>query len=247
LSRQILCGKLRLMRIVINGMRLILLVCAACTALFLMPALAAAQGAGEEGTSLGDIARQQRRKQAVETKKPGKVFTNDDFPAHPPNSPPTKLGAETPPAGTGKASEQPASDSTASGSEPHDETYFRGTMKQFRKNLESDKGRLAELRLAMQEHEKDIPFNAVIVGKSGPSDQKPPVLESGQSIVEKSYSNDPRWAADPEGARRAWEAEEQELSDSIKSQKEKIAADEKAVSDFVDQCRHENCLPGWIR
>jgi hypothetical protein len=45
--------------------------------LLLLASLVAAQ-------SLGDLARQQREKQAKEGKKPVKVFTNDDFPASPP-------------------------------------------------------------------------------------------------------------------------------------------------------------------
>jgi hypothetical protein len=214
---------------------------------------AAAQDSSQAGTSLADLARQQRLKQRAAAKKPAKVFTNDDLPSHPPSPPSSGSSAQTGGDEAAKASEQPASDSAASASGPHDEAYFRGTMDKLRERLKSDKARLEEIQQALAEHRKDIPFNAVIIGQSSPSapasdtSQKATAAEPGQSVVQKSYNNDPRWDADPEGARRAWEAEQARLHSDERSQEKKIAADEKAISDFVEQCRHENCEPGWIR
>jgi len=44
-----------------------------------------------------------------------------------------------------------------------------------------------------------------------------------------------------------WDSEDKRLRSSIDSLQEEIATDEQNISDFVDQCRHESCEPGWIR
>jgi hypothetical protein len=227
----------------------------ACVALLLAPARSTPQQQGGTTKSLADIAREQRSKDRQKDQKPAKVFTNDDFPAESPASSAKKPVTETPSAESANSPAESSSDSDASGSGPHDEAYFRNTMKRLREKLKSDQERLVTLRKELADHEKDIPLNATLIRDSGPNApstdagqaSQPPVLESGGTVAQKSYSNDPRWATNPEGAKRVWESEEQELGDSISSQKRKITADEKAISDFVDQCRREGCEPGWIR
>src|SRR5712692_4941763 len=49
------------------------------------PLFAAPQREAGQTTSLGDFARDQRRKQDKELQKPTKVYTNENLPAHPPD------------------------------------------------------------------------------------------------------------------------------------------------------------------
>jgi len=166
--------------------------CVICTALVLSPVFARAQSGSQGTDSLGDLAREQRSKNGKDGKQPTKVYTNDDFPAHPPDA-----------VGTKKANGTANAKSDASGQKAHDEKYFRTKMDKLRANLASDNARLATLQKRMN-------------GNVGYSPRSGGRFDQG-------------------------------LRDSIDSQKEKIASDEKAISDLIDQCRHEECKPGWIR
>ncbi len=221
--------------------RVILLGATGIAFLVLIPVVGTAQSSGDQETSLADLARRQRKKEAKESRKPAKVFTNDDFPASHSSTPEAKPSSDVH-SGASDAKKPVAPADVDSG--PHDEAYFRGKMKRLREHLKSDQSRLARLENEKDEHEKDVPFNAVVLRKT---EQNATVTEPDKTPVEKTYSNNPRWVTDPEGAKKAWEAKEQELAESIGEQKDKIADDQKAISDFVDQCRHENCQPGWIR
>lgn len=198
--------------------------CVISAVLALAPIFASAHSVGQETSSLADLARDQRMKN-IEVKQPAKVYTNDDLPAHPPESSTPFLAINLPP-GTVDGKSQAGATSNAAGSEPHDEKYFRSRMNQLRANLESDKEGLASLQEEMGKHLGDNP-------RGWP--------------LSVSYQRNMQWTTDPIGAQNFWFAEDKRLRSSIDSQKEKIAVDEKDISDFVDQCRHEDCEPGWIR
>jgi len=73
--------------------RKILILAGAALIALLFASLAVAQ-------DLGDLARQEKAKRAKQTKKPAKVFTNDNMPARPPGESPTAaayISPEVPP------------------------------------------------------------------------------------------------------------------------------------------------------
>jgi hypothetical protein len=192
----------------------------------MLPSPAGAQNGGEQGRSLGEIAREQRSKRGAQ--KPVKVYTNDDFPSHRAGAAP-EGEAET--ASTAARNEQPdvrtVPKASGARSAMHGEAFFRERMKQLREGLESDRARLVELRKEMDVHRADVPYNSV----GG-------VRKANQSS---------QWTTNPVGAFSSWQAEDKRLRESLDSQEKKIADDQKAIADFVEQCRRENCLPGWIR
>lgn len=197
--------------------------CVICTVLFFAPVFRSVQIEGQEIKPLGDLAREQRRKNEKEGKQPTKVYTNDDFPVHPPAEPPTASAATTE-----KVNGDEESYLSAQASEPHDEKYFRSKMDELRANLESDKEVLASLQEEMDKHTQDAPPFS--------SDYGTPPQQVNNNAAEMEA-----------GTYNLWLSEGERLRTSIDSQKEKIATDEKGISDLVDQCRRESCQPGWIR
>lgn len=203
--------------------------CFICVLLVFTPVLSSAQSEGQESKSLADLAREQRLKKDKDVKQPAKVYSNEDMPSHPPDEP---SAVKTSAGGTGKASGDADSDSNASASAPHDEKYFHNKMSDLRKNLETDKARLVTLRKELDDHYADAAAGGFAV--------------SGHEGVTTNKVNT-SWTTDPIGYHNHWVAEGHTLHAGIDSQEKKVAADEKAISDFVDQCRHEDCQPGWIR
>ncbi len=208
------------------GSRMTLFACVICTALALAPMFAEAQGGGQQAISLGDLAREQRRKEGKDSKKPAKAFTNEDFPAHPPDALPTSAHAAPSAAETEKLTGHTDPNSTASSSRAHDEEYYRSEMKRLRTKLKEDQALLARLQGELVAHNKDVPLGA------------------GASV---SLTENPRWTTNPVGTYYAWAAEDKWLRSRIESWQTKIAIDEKAISHLVEQCRHEDCLPEWIQ
>lgn len=206
--------------------------CFICVLLVFTPVLSSAQSEGQESKSLADLAREQRLKKDKDVKQPAKVYSNEDMPSHPPDEPSTPSSANTSGAGTKKASGDADSDSNASASAPHDEKYFHNKMSDLRKYLETDKARLATLQKELDDHYADAAAGGFAV--------------SGHEGVATNKVNT-SWTTDPIGYHNHWVAEGHTLHAGIDSQEKKVAADEKAISDFVDQCRHEDCQPGWIR
>ena len=200
---------------------------AICTVLILAPTFPSAQCEGQETMSLGDLAREQRRKNSEESKQTAKVYSNDDFPELPPKAPSTESATKTPAAGMKKGNAEAEAISKASSSEPHDEKYFRRRMDELRANLESDKRRLATLQEEMDKHMRDS------------------LPDSPGGAL--SYQENPHWTTNPIGFNSFWNSEDKRLRSSIDSQKEKIATDEGSISDLIVQCRREDCQPGWIR
>ena len=230
------------------------LICVICAVLIFVPVFASAQTENQKPVSLADLARQQRAKNNNEDKQKAKVYSNEDLPEHPPGAKPTASAEVNSDAGKGTEKENTGADTkpNASGSEPHDEKYFRKKMDGLRADLESDKKRLAAARLAKDEHEKDIPIDAQIVRHLDPnapnqntpvtdSAQAPPAVEPGESIAVKKYNSEQQFSKD------AWQAEERRLNNNIGGLEKKIATDEEKISALVVRCRHENCQPGWIR
>jgi hypothetical protein len=192
-----------------------------CAIIVLAPNFAIAHSRAQETGSLANVAREQRLKNN-EVKQPARVFTNDDLPASPPESS-TPFLAINLPSGTVDGKSQRVTGSNAANSEPHDEKYFRDRMNQLQANLESDKGELVTLQGEMAEHLRDI------------------------SAGSEGIFYHPTMWTDPVGAGKYWFAEDERLRGGISALNGKIAADEKDISDFIDQCRRESCEPGWIR
>jgi hypothetical protein len=205
--------------------RLSSLPCIICAVFVLAPNFASAHSRIQATNSLADLAREQRLK-TRESKQPAKVYTNDDIPANPTKSESTPFLAINLPTGTVDGKSQAGSVTNALGSAPHDEKYFRDRMNQLRANLKSDKEDLASLQEEMNKHLSDNPRIWA------------PSL---------TFEEHMRWTTDPIGTQNFWVSEDKRLRTSIDSQREKIADDEKDISDFVDQCRRESCEPGWIR
>ena len=194
--------------------------CVIGTALVLAPMFVTPLTGGQEQISLGDLARQERDKQGKDFKKPARVFTNDDFPLHPPNTSPTPAGTLGSAAEAEKSTGRKGSDAAASPSGPHDEEYFRSRMKEFRKKLEDDKEFLSRIQREVTAHNTDLPC---------------------------STCANARWGPGRTDSLQIWASEDQRLRSLIQSQETKIARDEQAASDLVEQCRRERCLPDWVR
>jgi hypothetical protein len=192
-----------------------------CVVLILAPNFASANSKVQEINSLADLAREQHLKNK-EDKQPPRLYTNDDLPTHSADAPSTPFIAITLAADT---KNQGDSNSQTSGSEPHDEKYFRNGMNQLRANFEFDNQALASLQQKMDEHMGDFP------NSTAPTTRQ---ISMG-------------WATDPIRTYNFWLSEDTRLRSRIDSMQEKIAADQQDISDFVDQCRHEDCKPGWIR
>lgn len=203
-----------------------------CAVLVLGPVFARGQSGDQGADSLADLARKQRSKNGKEGKQPTKVYSNDDFPEPPPKAPSTASATKTSAAGTEKANGDANAKSDSSGPKPHDEKYFRSKMDELRANLASDKVGLVKLQEEMDDHYRDAQAGGFIV--SG----------QGQLATDKVNTN---WTTDPIGYHNFWVSEGKRLRSSIDSQKKEIASDEKAISDLIDQCRREDCKPGWIR
>ena len=180
------------------------------TALILAPMFVSPLRGGQEQIPLGDLARQERDKQGKDFKKPARVFTNDDFPLHPPNTPPTPAGALGSAAEAEKSTGRNISDAAVSPSGSHDEEYFRSRMKEF----------LSRIQQEVTAHNTDLPC---------------------------STCANARWGPGRTDSLQIWASEDQRLRSLIQSQEEKIARDEQAASDLVEQCRRELCLPDWVR
>lgn len=102
---------------------------------------------------LGDIARQEKAKRAKQTKKPAKVFTNDNMPKRPPGEGPTaaaSISPEAPPAappGPG-APQAPSDDSQNSqGTKEQWQGRFKGAKQQIA--TAEDAQRLSEDELSL--------------------------------------------------------------------------------------------------
>jgi|SRR5579859_2516615 len=200
---------------------------AICTVLILAPTFTSGQSEGQETISLGDFARDQRRKNSEEGKQTAKVYSNDDFPEPQPKAPSTESATKTPAAGMKKGNAEADAKSNASISEPHDEKYFRQRMDELRADLESGKRRLVTLQKEMDKHMRDS------------------LPDSPGGAL--SYQENPHWTTNPIGFNNFWNSEDKRLRSDIESQKEKIATDEGKISDLIAQCRREDCQPGWIR
>ncbi len=98
-------------------------------------------------------------------------------------------------------------------------------MEQLRKKLEDDKAFLARVQRELTEHNKDLPTGSLGV----------------------NVWDGPRWQTNPFAAWQAWNSEDQRLRSIKKRWEEKIQNDEKAISDLVEQCRRQKCLPDWVR
>ncbi|HLY62653.1 MAG TPA: hypothetical protein VKV95_18065 [Terriglobia bacterium] len=195
-----------------------------CAVLVFTPVFSRAQSGGEETKSLADLAREQRAKKDKDGKQPAKVYSNEDMPSHPPDEPSSPSSTKT--SAKGKANGDADAKSDASSSVPHDEKYFRGKMDKSRANLASDKARLATLQTEMDDHYRDaVAAGYVVHGHEMVTTNK----------VNQHFNYD------------SWVAQGAGLRADIQSEKEMIIADEKAISDLIDQCRHEDCQPGWIR
>ncbi len=205
--------------------------CLISTALVVTPMFARPLSVGQEQVSLGDLARERRNKQAKDAKKPSRVITNDDLPAHTRDTPPTATGAVASAAKTEKAAGQAGPVLPDSGTAPQDEKYFRSRMKELRKKLEDDKAFLARIQRELTEQNSVLP------------DDMPP--GAAGSANDGGYS--PRWWTNPFGPWQAWNSEHQWLRGAIKRWEEKTLADQKAISDLVEECRRRNCRPDWVR
>src|SRR4029077_18348223 len=106
----------------------------------------------------------------------------------------------------------------------------------------SDKKRLAAARQAIDEHEKDLPPNTVLVSQS---DSNAPIKNNslvidptidGRIVVDPPHAPPPLDPFQPAVVKKdnwtkdTWEAEEQRLADNIGSLEEKIATDEEKIS-----------------
>ncbi len=155
-----------------------------CTAFVATPMFARPLLGEQQQVPLGDLAREQRNKQGKDAKKPSRVITNDDLPAHTPDSSPATTGDVSTAAKTEKTGGQVGSDLADSGSRPRDEKYFRSEMKERRKKLEDDRAFLARVHRELTGRNKDLP-----TGSSG--------LPGAPSA---NVWDGPRWQTNPVGA-----------------------------------------------
>ncbi len=126
-----------------------------------------------------------------------------------------------PPApGSEKSVDQNRLDSAALPAELHNEAYFRGKTKELRQKLADDKEFLARIQQEVIEHDEDFPS----------SDYLPP-----------------RWDVTRTDSYQIWASEDERLRNLIQSQEKRIARDEQAAVDLLEQCRRDLCEPEWVR
>lgn len=102
----------------------------------------------QEGPSLADFARQERSERAKAAKKPVKVFTNDDFPARPPEaSPGVAGGADT------KSGGQEASPGGSAAPASSKEDSYRKAMNDLRAKLETHQRQLQVLQQKLAQNQ----------------------------------------------------------------------------------------------
>lgn len=136
--------------------------------LILLASTAAAQ-------SLGDVARQQKEKQGKQTKKPTKVYTNENMPARPPGEGPTAATGinSTPPAesavGPAGATQPPEGEKAPSEDKKKTRDYWQGKFKSARAQLADaeEVQRLAEDELSLLQVQQARELNTSLASELG--------------------------------------------------------------------------------
>lgn len=136
--------------------------------LILLASTAAAQ-------SLGDVARQQKEKQGKQTKKPAKVYTNENMPARPPGEGPTAATGitSTPPAesavGPAGATQPPEGEKAPSEDKKKTRDYWQGKFKSARAQLADaeEVQRLAEDELSLLQVQQARELNTSLASELG--------------------------------------------------------------------------------
>jgi hypothetical protein len=190
--------------------------------------------------SLGNLARQLKSQREQATRKPSKVFTNENLPARPKgrgltvaaqmssdvtteqgdetqadsmeSEAPEADGTESAEAETHAAeTADPASAESESG-DVHDEEWYRNQAGQIRSQLDL--------------HQRQLR-----------------VLEQKLSQNQMQFYGDPNKTLQQEFSRK----DVVDLTQDIETKKQEIAADEQAMSDLQDQLRREGGPSGWLR
>lgn len=173
--------------------------------------------AQDQATSLGDIARQLKAQRAKATKKPARVYSNDNLPKRPPGEALTMAGGiseQVPqlPPGSSASAGAAGSEASSAPTGAHDEKYFRAKMTELRDRLET--------------HQRLLN-----------------VLQQKQSQGQTQYYPDPNKTLQQEFSR----SDVNKAVDDVAKMQQQIADDEKAMDDLRDQLRREGGEPGWLR
>jgi hypothetical protein len=175
---------------------------------------------------LGDLARQLKAQRA---KSPGKskVYTNDNLPTQ---SPMSEQGAPSPTSGEeakpGEKSAQETSGNeagTESRKAPSAETSEQAHGEQYYRE------RMAKLQDRLELDQRELS-----------------VLEQKLGQNQMQYYPDPLKGLLQESGPTAM-SDIHKLQDEIAKQKDKVAADQKAIDDLQGQLRHEGGDPAWLR
>lgn len=195
----------------------VLILAAVGLILMLVASLAAAQ-------SLGDVARRERQKQAKETKKPVKVFTNDDIPAPPPaeeakpaepSSASEGTPAESAEQPATQPTEQPAAQTTAEEAAPPTAEETKPADKQKTRDYWQGRFRAAKQRIADAEELQRLAEDELSLLQLQQARELDPVVKSDldAQIQAKNTELESKRAATAK-ARKALEDLQKEFKDS---------------------------------
>jgi hypothetical protein len=188
----------------------------------LVAATAWGEQAANQGSSLGDLAKQeQARRMKVKQERSVRTWSNDNMPKRPAGegvtaaagmstAPPPASDSSTPAASTPPEA-APSGEATAD-AETHDERYYRK--------------KAGELRSRLGTHQRELS-----------------VLQQKQSQNEMQYSPDPNKTLQQEFSR----SDINKTNDAIAQKKQEIMNDQQALQDLEAQLGREGHPPGWLR